>query len=44
MAISFDADGKPVITTAPVEEGHTDFAASVIGSESANFFRVRLEE
>ena len=34
MAISFDANGKPVITTAPVVEGHTDFTAEVVGSES----------
>ena len=68
MSISFDMNGKPVITTAPVVEGHTDFTAAVVGSElvgdraspvtlqqngndwtlpageSANFFRVRLEE
>ena len=68
MTISFDANGKPVITTAPVVEGHEDFTAEVVGSESvgdwaspvtlqqsgnnwtlpagesANFFRVRLEE
>ena len=68
MAISFDTNGKPIITTASVVEGHTDFTAEVVGSESvddwaspvtlqqngdtwtlppgesANFFRVRLEE
>ncbi len=68
ISITFDTNGKPVITTAPVVEGHTDFTAGVIGSEavddwaspvtlqqsgndwtlpsgeSANFFRVRLEE
>ena len=26
------ADGKPIITTTPVIEGHTDFTPSVIGS------------
>ena len=68
MSITFDTNGKPVITTAPVVEGHSDFTAEVVGSESvgdwaspvtlqqngndwtlpagesANFFRVRLEE
>lgn len=34
MSISFDMNGKPVITTAPVVEGHTDFTAVVVGSES----------
>ena len=34
MSISFDTNGKPVITTAPVVEGHTDFTAEVVGSES----------
>ena len=34
MTISFDTNGKPVITTAPVVEGHTDFTAEVVGSES----------
>ena len=32
MAISFDSNGKPVITTAPVVEGRRDFTPSVIGS------------
>ena len=32
MNISFDADGKPVITTTPVIEGHTDFTPAVIGT------------
>ena len=32
MNISFDSDGKPVITTAPVVEGHTDFTPAVIGT------------
>ena len=68
MTISFDVNGKPVVTTPPVVEGHTDFTAAVVGSESvgdwaspvtllqigndwtlpagesANFFRVRIEE
>ena len=68
MAISFDDGGDPVITTAPIVEGRTEFSPAVIGSpdledwnlpvyldcdgdnwtlppgESANFFRVRLEE
>ena len=34
MSITFDTNGKPVITTAPVVEGHTDFTAAVVGSES----------
>ena len=34
MSISFGTNGKPVITTAPVVEGHTDFTAEVVGSES----------
>ena len=34
MAISFDTNGKPIITTASVVEGHTDFTAEVVGSES----------
>ena len=34
MTISFDANGKPVITTAPVVDGHTDFTAAVVGSET----------
>ena len=34
MTISFDTNGKPVITAAPVVEGHTDFTAAVVGSES----------
>ena len=36
MTISFDANGKPVITTAPVVEGHTDFTAAVVGSETVD--------
>ena len=32
MNISFDANGEPVITTAPVVEGHTDFTSAVIGT------------
>ena len=32
MNISFDVNGKPVITTAPVVEGHTDFTPAVIGT------------
>ncbi|MCR5751600.1 MAG: leucine-rich repeat domain-containing protein, partial [Kiritimatiellae bacterium] len=36
MTISFDVNGKPVVTTAPVVEGHTDFAAAVVGSESVD--------
>ena len=34
MFISFDAAGKPVVTTAPVVEGRTDFAVVVVGSAS----------
>ena len=34
MTISFDSTGKPVITTTPVIEGHTDFTPAVIGSPS----------
>ena len=34
MTISLDANGKPVITTAPVLEGRTDFTPSVVGSTS----------
>jgi len=34
MSISFDSNGKPVITTAPVVEGRTDFTPSVIGSSA----------
>jgi hypothetical protein len=34
MSISFDAAGKPVITTAPVVQDHTDFTVMVIGSSS----------
>ncbi len=36
MSISFDANGKPVITTAPVVEGHIDFTAEVVGSETVD--------
>ena len=32
MAIWFDADGNPVITTTPVVEGRTDFTPAVIGT------------
>ena len=32
MNISFDSDGKPVITTAPVIEGRDDFTPAVIGT------------
>ena len=32
MNISFDVNGKPVITTTPVVEGHTDFTPAVIGT------------
>ena len=32
MSISFDADSKPVITTAPVVEGHDDFNLIVVGA------------
>ena len=28
------ANGKPIITTTPVIEGHTDFTPSVIGSSA----------
>lgn len=31
MDISFDEQGIPVITTAPVVEGHNDFIGVVIG-------------
>ena len=31
MEISFDEQGIPVITTAPVVEGHNDFIVVVIG-------------
>lgn len=34
MNISFDVNGKPVITTTPVVEGHTDFIFQVIGTET----------
>lgn len=34
MSISFGTDGKPIITTTPVIEGHTDFTPSVIGSSA----------
>ena len=34
MSISFGTDGKPIITTTPVIEGHTDFTLSVIGSSA----------
>lgn len=30
MSISFGTDGKPIITTTPVIEGHTDFTPPVI--------------
>ena len=33
IGISFDANGRPVITTAPVVAGHDDFSAAVIGAE-----------
>ena len=32
MSIAFDADSKPVITTAPVVEGHDDFNLIVVGA------------
>ena len=32
MNISFDTNGKPVITTTPVVEGHDDFTPAVIGA------------
>ena len=32
MSIAFDVNGKPVITTTPVVEGHTDFTPAVIGT------------
>ena len=33
MNISFDANGKPVITTTPVVEGRDDFMPAVIGTD-----------
>ena len=36
MSISFNASGKPVITTPRVVEGRTDFTVSVIGTDSLN--------
>ena len=32
MNISFDVNGKPVITTTPVVKGHDDFTPAVIGA------------
>ena len=32
MSISLDADNKPVVTTAPVVEGHEDFTLLVVGT------------
>lgn len=34
MSIKFDAYGRPIVTTAPVIEGRTDFSASIIGVPS----------
>lgn len=34
MTISFDANGKPVITTAPRVYGHDEFTSAVIGTSS----------
>lgn len=36
MSIPFGTDGKPIITTAPVLEGRTDFTPSVIGSSAVD--------
>jgi len=36
MDISFGLDGKPVITTTPVVDGHDDFTPSVIGTTQVN--------
>ena len=36
LSISFDASGKPVITTPPVVEDHTGFTISVIGTGNLN--------
>ena len=34
MTISFDSNGKPIVTTAPVVEGHIDFTPVIIGTSA----------
>lgn len=43
MDISFDASGRPIVTTAPVVEGRDDFTSAVIGTPTLDDWSVPVE-